>query len=134
MGSTVKGGLRAAGAVLVMAAVLGACSGASEPATNGPTTGTGGGDVLAGEVLYQNNCASCHGVDLNGTDKGPPHLDIVYEPNHHADIAFQLAVERGVQPHHWDFGPMPPIEGLSPDEVEDIVAYVRAKQREVGIG
>lgn len=91
------------------------------------------GDPVAGEVLYQNNCAQCHGVDLRGTDKGPPHLDKVYEPSHHADISFQLAVDRGVPSHHWDFGPMPPIEGLTTEDVADMVAYVREQQRAVGI-
>ncbi|MEN8239719.1 MAG: cytochrome c, partial [Actinomycetota bacterium] len=35
--------------------------------------------VTAGEPLYQASCASCHGTDLRGTDKGPSHLSVVYE-------------------------------------------------------
>jgi mono/diheme cytochrome c family protein len=91
------------------------------------------GDPRAGAELYATNCAQCHGAELRGTDLGPPFLDDVYEPSHHADGAFQLAVQRGVQPHHWDFGPMPLIQGLSPADVEDIIAYVRQEQRAVGI-
>lgn len=117
--------------VLVSSVLLGACAGSAATPTGGATSAAP--DIAAGEMLYQNNCASCHGVDLNGTDKGPPHLDIVYEPGHHADISFLLAVQRGVPQHHWDFGPMPPIDGLTPEQVDDIVAYVREKQREVGI-
>lgn len=93
-----------------------------------------GGDPVAGRALYADNCASCHGADLRGTDMGPPHLHQVYEPGHHADASFRLAVQRGVQPHHWDFGPMPPVEGLSDAEVDDIIAYVRQEQRAAGIG
>ena len=91
------------------------------------------GDPRAGAGLYANNCATCHGTDLQGTDQGPPFLDDVYEPGHHGDGAFLLAVDRGVTPHHWDFGPMPPIDGLSGAEVADIVAFVREQQRAVGI-
>ena len=87
----------------------------------------------AGEALYAANCARCHGADLRGTANGPPHLDVVYEPGHHGDEAFRLAIARGAQQHHWDFGAMPAIEGLAPQDVEDIIAYVRQEQRAVGI-
>ncbi len=85
-----------------------------------------------GEVLYQASCAECHGVDLRGTDRGPSHLSEIYEPNHHADIAFLLAVRRGTPAHHWTFGAMAPVEGLSEDDVATIVAYVREAQRTEG--
>jgi mono/diheme cytochrome c family protein len=85
--------------------------------------------VEAGSELYAANCARCHGSDLRGTDQGPSHLSVVYEPGHHADGAFLLAVQRGSRAHHWQFGDMPPIEGLSTDDVEAIVAFVRERQR-----
>ncbi len=85
--------------------------------------------VAAGADLYAANCSECHGEDLRGTDKGPSHLSILYEPGHHADGAFLFAVTRGVQPHHWSYGAMPPIEGLTTEDVEAIVAYVREQQR-----
>jgi len=87
----------------------------------------------AGKPLYERNCASCHGVDLKGTDKGPPFLHRVYVPSHHADAAFQLAVKNGVRAHHWKFGDMAPVKGVVPDEVAHITAYVRARQRQAGI-
>ena len=119
--------LALASALLVM---LVACGGAQGGAGS-PSASVG--DVARGEVLYQANCASCHGVDLRGTDQGPPHLDPVYLPNHHADITFRLAVANGVRPHHWRFGPMPPIEGLDDEDVTAIIAYVRAQQRAAGM-
>lgn len=88
--------------------------------------------VATGAELHATSCASCHGVDLRGTERGPSHLSEIYEPNHHADAAFLLAVRRGVAPHHWSFGPMPVIEGLSDEEVEAIVAFVREAQRREG--
>ena len=87
------------------------------------------GLVEVGAELYSAHCAECHGSDLRGTNKGPSHLSIIYEPSHHADGAFLLAVQRGARAHHWDFGDMPPIEGLSPTDIEAITAFVREQQR-----
>lgn len=85
--------------------------------------------VATGEPLYQEHCASCHGADLRGTDKGPSHLSVVYEPGHHGDIAFVLAARNGVRAHHWTFGDMEPVDGLSDADLEAIVAFVREQQR-----
>ena len=85
--------------------------------------------VAAGEPLYQAGCASCHGTDLRGTDLGPSHLSVVYEPNHHGDAAFVLAAQNGVRAHHWPFGDMPPVPGLTEQELEAVVAFVREHQR-----
>ena len=85
-----------------------------------------------GQRLFLNNCAQCHGEDLRGTDHGPSFLSPIYEPGHHGDGAFLLAVQNGVRAHHWQFGDMPPVEGLSADDVEAIVAYVRETQRTEG--
>jgi mono/diheme cytochrome c family protein len=85
--------------------------------------------VAAGEPLYQAGCALCHGADLKGTDKGPSHLSVVYEPNHHGDISFVLAAQNGVRAHHWPFGDMAPVPGLSDEDLEAVVAYVRENQR-----
>jgi mono/diheme cytochrome c family protein len=115
-----------AGAVALL---LAACGGAgSEPdiPTQDPDL------VAAGADLYAANCAECHGSDLRGTDKGPSHLSEVYVPGHHADGAFQVAVLAGSPQHHWRFGPMPPVEGLSESDVDAIVAFVRDRQRTEG--
>ena len=88
--------------------------------------------VEVGAELYAVRCAECHGVDLRGTDQGPSHLSIVYEPNHHADGAFLFAIEQGVRAHHWGLGDMPPVEGLTTEDVEAIIAFVRETQRVEG--
>jgi mono/diheme cytochrome c family protein len=90
-----------------------------------------------GKALFVQKCASCHGVDLKGrdtgADRGPPFLHRVYEPSHHGDAAFQSAVANGVRAHHWKFGNMPAVKGLTPDDVAHITAYIRMEQRKVGI-
>jgi mono/diheme cytochrome c family protein len=111
--------------ILVMTAVVTACTAASETTIPAQDPDL----VDEGEQLYAANCAQCHGDDLRGTDRGPSHLSEVYEPGHHADGAFLYAVQVGSRAHHWSFGDMPPIEGLSPENVEAIVAFVREQQR-----
>jgi mono/diheme cytochrome c family protein len=116
----------AAAVVVTLSLLVAACGGGSAEAeipTQDPDL------VAAGADLYAANCAECHGTDLRGTDKGPSHLSEVYEPNHHADGAFLFAVHAGSRAHHWSFGDMPPIEGLSTEDVEAIVAFVREQQR-----
>lgn len=110
------------------ALIVAACGGgADNAATDIPAQDPG--LVTAGSALYQAECASCHGTDLRGTDLGPSHLSSVYEPGHHSDVAFLFAVQRGSAAHHWRFGAMPPIEGLTEDDVTAIVAFVREAQR-----
>lgn len=108
------------------------CSAPSDSAPDNPVLG-GTGDVAVGESLYTANCAQCHGTDATGTDQGPSFLNDIYVPSHHADGAFLVAVRNGVQPHHWDFGPMPPQPGLTDEDVADIVAYIRSLQRDAGV-
>ncbi len=120
---------RRALALVAFALASTACS-TSEPTA---TTADISSDVVAaGEVLYAANCAECHGADLRGTDRGPSHLSIVYEPNHHSDAAFLLAVKNGVRAHHWNFGPMLPVDGLTDEEISSITAFVRSVQAEQG--
>ncbi|MBW3098981.1 cytochrome c [Pseudohoeflea sp. DP4N28-3] len=88
----------------------------------------------AGRALFDANCAACHGKNAAGQDGvAPPLVHKVYEPNHHSDMAFQLAAKSGVRAHHWRFGNMPPVEGVSEDEVNLIIEYVRSLQRANGI-
>jgi len=90
--------------------------------------------ALLGESLYNVNCASCHGDNAVGQEGvAPPLVHIIYEPNHHGDESFQRAVAMGVRAHHWRFGNMPAVEGLTRTDVKNIITYVRELQRENGI-
>lgn len=86
-----------------------------------------------GEQKFAAHCAGCHGVRAVGTSQGPPLVHKIYEPNHHADAAFQRAALNGVRAHHWDFGNMPKIDGVSPDDVDQIIKYIRWLQRQAGV-
>ncbi|WP_299353642.1 cytochrome c [uncultured Shimia sp.] len=92
------------------------------------------GNAVIGEKVFQNACISCHGPNGTGVDgAGPPLIHKIYEPGHHADEAFQRAVANGVRSHHWSFGDMPPIEGLTRGDVKMVLAYIRTIQRANGI-
>ena len=103
-------------------------------AERGPMTGPALSDTArAGEDLFNDNCSACHGVNAAGTNLGPPLMDRVYHPGHHPDFSIRNAVIQGVRQHHWTFGDMAPVAGVSPDEVEKIICYVREMQRAEGI-
>ncbi|MBE0412706.1 cytochrome c [Yoonia sp.] len=90
--------------------------------------------AMIGQRAYDANCAQCHGANAAGQDgAAPPLVHKIYEPSHHGDESFQRAVAQGVRGHHWPFGDMAPVAGLSRADVAMIVAYVRELQRANGI-
>ncbi|MGC1497218.1 MAG: cytochrome c [Sulfitobacter sp.] len=87
-----------------------------------------------GKRAFDATCATCHGANAQGREGiAPPLVHKIYEPNHHGDLSFVLAAQNGVRAHHWRFGNMPAVEGVTKADVLNIVAYVRALQRENGI-
>ena len=86
-----------------------------------------------GKLSYERNCLGCHGENAAGSATGPPLVHRVYHPAHHADIAFELAVRRGVRAHHWRFGDMPAQPALPSDELAQITRYIRELQQANGI-
>ena len=100
-----------------------------------PAAGAGAvpAEFQAGEAKFNAHCSACHGPQAAGTQQGPPLVHKIYEPNHHGDAAFLRDAEFGVKAHHWEFGNMPKIEGVSPAEVEQITRYVRWLQRQAGL-
>lgn len=88
----------------------------------------------SGKGLYDDNCVTCHGTNGVGQDGiAPPLVHKIYEPSHHGDESFQRAVAQGARSHHWRFGDMPPVEGLSRNDVTRVVTYIRELQRANGI-
>ena len=123
-----------AGAVLAVVALV-ALGGTSSP--RDPMTGENEFSIAVqdpelvteGGNLYRASCASCHGLDLQGTGVGPSLLSVVYQPGHHSDDSFRLAALNGVPAHHWKFGDMAPVPALSEEDMTRIIAFVRENQR-----
>lgn len=86
-----------------------------------------------GAGVFAAKCALCHGPAASGSDRGPPLVHRIYEPGHHDDGAFFRAVHQGVRQHHWRFGNMPPVPGVTDEQIRQIVAYVRRLQEKAGI-
>lgn len=97
------------------------------------------GDLLRGEPLYQENCASCHGANLegqpdwrtrlpNGRVPAPPH-DASGHTWHHPDRVLFDIVKRGPAAivgagYESD---MPGYEGvLTDDEITSIIDYIKS--------
>ena len=129
--------------LMLAASALAGCSGgdtsmyetpagndASQPAVAVPALSKMASD---GQQVFNATCVLCHGVNAAGTNQGPPLVHKIYEPGHHADFTFRNAVSNGVPAHHWNFGNMPPASGVSKEEVEQIICYVRELQRANGI-
>jgi len=90
-------------------------------------------DASTGEQLFSVNCIQCHGKRLEGGANGPPLIHAYYHPDHHADLTFYLAVYQGVHQHHWQFGNMPAMKQLTPDDAGHILRFIRQKQQEAGL-
>lgn len=92
------------------------------------------GNAAIGQNIFESICAACHGAQGVGkAEAGPPLIHKIYEPSHHGDESFQRAVANGVRAHHWRFGDMPPVEGLTRGDVAMVIDYIRAIQRANGI-
>ncbi len=96
--------------------------------------------VALGERLYRNDCASCHGANLEGQPNwkirnaegrlpAPPHDDTGHTWHHPDDHLFRV-VKRGVQPPLAPEGyesDMPAFEGiLSDDEIWAILSFIKS--------
>ena len=119
----------AAGLVAVSGAGL-AQSDAIYPDPKEPEMTSG---LQLGAMNYGVYCASCHGKTGGGSDKGPTFIHKVYHPGHHGDGAFFVASKRGARAHHWKFGEMKPVAGVTDAQIELIVEYIRAVQRANGL-
>lgn len=91
-------------------------------------------EAQMGKRAFDAKCAACHGANAAGQNGvAPPLVHRTYEPSHHSDMAFFMAAQNGVRAHHWTFGNMPPVEGLTRADIQAIVAYIRELQQANGI-
>jgi mono/diheme cytochrome c family protein len=92
------------------------------------------GDAALGALAFKGKCAACHGEDAGGRKgMGPPLIHKIYFPGHHSDMAIYQAARQGAKQHHWPFGDMPPVKGITDADIKVIIAYIRTVQRANGI-
>jgi len=100
--------------LILSAAVCGAPQ-QSPPAQPSPPAAP---DMAAGKLVFEGRCALCHGID-GGGGRGPslrrPKLAHAAD-----DDALKSVIENGIQPD------MPSAWYLSPEEIANVAAYVRA--------
>lgn len=89
--------------------------------------------LAIGKKGFEQYCSSCHGQRAVGAEQGPPLIHKYYEPSHHGDSAFLRAVLTGVKQHHWQFGDMPAVVGVTARDAEQITQYIRWLQQRSGI-
>ncbi|GGP06926.1 c-type cytochrome [Oceanobacillus neutriphilus] len=91
---------------LSMLIVLGACGNADDIRNADE-------DLEAGEQVYRNNCASCHGADLSG-NAGPSLVDVgsKYSQEQIADI-----VQEGI-------GGMQPQQHVEGEDLEELTSWL----------
>jgi mono/diheme cytochrome c family protein len=133
-----KGKLAIGGAVVLLAIGVLWLTGTLRSQSEAPGTFPSIGETVpqeyaVGASLFNAHCARCHGLSAVGTDQGPSFLSMIYAPNHHSDMSFHLAVQQGVRAHHWRVGNMPSVPEVTPDDVTQIIAYVRWLQEQVGV-
>jgi mono/diheme cytochrome c family protein len=80
-------------------------------------------DEQAGAALYRDKgCGQCHGADLAGNKKGPSLVDIRTDKAWPPEKITKQIVDGGQK--------MPPFgESLTDQEIAQLVAYLRAKDR-----
>lgn len=79
------------------------------------------GDIVRGEVVYQQNCATCHGE--NGEGVNAPALGNQSALAHNKDEFIRYAIEMGR-----DGSPMPSFAGsLSVADIDNVTAFIRSK-------
>lgn len=143
VGSRVGLGCRSVLLAALVCSLLVSCGDGGDGEYSTPdATGSQGASVTVPELsdvarqgaeLFTANCAECHGPTAGGTSQGPPLVHKIYEPGHHADFSFVRAVQQGSVQHHWQFGDMEPVPGLSPDDLNKVICYVRELQYANGI-
>ena len=128
-------GIIAAGTVAAVFWLVGTQSAAEET----PLATT---DIVRGEALYAENCASCHGANLEGQPNwrvrgpdgrlpAPPHDETGHTWHHDDALLFdytkfggrELMVQRGME---FDSGMPGFADSLTDQEIRDILGYIRS--------
>ena len=79
-------------------------------------------DTAAGEVSYKAKCAMCHGADGKGKASMKNSDLTTADVQKKSDADLSAVVTNGKSP-------MPASKSLTPDQVKDVVAYVRSLKK-----
>lgn len=108
------------GVGLLMTGGLYAGASAAVAATEEPQTTSAHVDVEEGEKLFQANCATCHGLDLTGTDQGPS----LYGVGALA-VEFQVATGRMPMQAHGPQADQKPVQ-FTEEQILSMAEYVQS--------
>jgi len=79
-----------------------------------------GGKETHGRTVYLNNCAACHGMNLQGAPGQFPSLDTIHNKLDSAAIALQLKNGKGRMP---SFNHLPPVQ------IKDLIDFLLKKEK-----
>ncbi len=104
---------------LALVTLLAGCPPEEEPTPTAPADRVSAildlqGDATAGETVYADNCASCHGADGTGQGEFPGIVGEVGEGNESEVLAVVLNGQ----------GNMPAFDSLSDQELADLLAFL----------
>ncbi|WP_406245615.1 c-type cytochrome [Microbacterium sp. M] len=108
------------GAGLLITGGIYAGASAAIAATETPTVASASLTAEDGEKLFQANCATCHGLDMQGTDNGPSLIGV-------GELAteFQLATGRMPLQMQGPQAPQKPVQ-FTEDQIQAISSYVQS--------
>ncbi len=108
------------GAGLLIAGGVYAGASAAFGSTEAPTAATANLTVDDGEKLFSANCATCHGLDLQGTDNGPSLIGV-------GELATEFQLSTGRMPLQMQ-GPQAPQKPVqfTEDQIQAISSYVQS--------
>ncbi len=85
--------------------------------------------AVAGKRVFEGHCADCHGYQALGSPRGPSLQDRVYWRDLLDKRTFHSAITDGVRAYRWTYGDMPPVEGLSFNQIETVARYIHELQQ-----
>ena len=77
-------------------------------------------DTAAAEATYKAKCASCHGPDGKGKEALKTKDFASPEVQNMSDADLSAIITNGKPPK------MPPYKSMTPDQVKDMIAYIRS--------
>ena len=79
-------------------------------------------DVAAAEATFKAKCAMCHGADAKGKDAMKTRDLSSADVQKQSDAELSAIISNGK-------GKMPPYKSMTPDQVKDMVSYIRSLKK-----